>query len=191
MTEHDTAIETPAPPRRNRKPATGVFFRRTTMRRAVIEALLIFTAGRLLAMVPLDVWPFFLFPVILVVRLALYFSPPVWAATRVLSTKREKMSRRFWKLGAQLAALCTLANALLSLLLGEASLWGGAASKPDILRFGTHGSGGLELGGWLVGKVITLVVLSAYFTLAVVCTRLANGGFMRFTMPAGDGRVTL
>jgi hypothetical protein len=24
-----------------------------------------------------------------------------------------------------------------------------------------------------------------------VCTRLANGGFLRFTMPAGNGRVTL
>jgi hypothetical protein len=34
-------------------------------------------------------------------------------------------------------------------------------------------------------------VLLVYYTIAVVCTRLANGGFMRFTMPAGNGRVTL
>ena len=191
MTEHETAIEVTTTTRPARKPAKGVFFRRTTMRRAMIEGLLIFVLGRLLSMVPVDVWPFFVYPVILVVRLALYFAPPVWAATRVLSTKREKMSRRFWKLGVQLAALCALANAVLSLTLGEVSLWGGSATRPDLLRLGMRGAEGLSLGDWLMGEAITLVALSAYFTLAVVCTRLANGGFMRFTMPAGDGRVTL
>jgi hypothetical protein len=191
MTENKTVVEASVPARRPRRPATGVFFRRVTMRRAIIEAIGIFVAGRLLAMVPVDFWPFFLYPLVLVLRLVLYFAPPVWAATRVLSTKREKMSRRFWKLGWQLALYCTLANAALSLAIGEPSLWGGATSRPDLLRFGAHGATALSPGSWLLGEVITLVVLAAYFTLAVVCTRLANGGFMRFTMPAGDGRVTL
>ena len=191
MTENKTVVETTAPARHPRKPATGVFFRRATMRRAILEAITIFVAGRLLAMVPVDFWPFFLYPFVLVLRLVLYFSPPVWAATRVLSTKREKMSRRFWRLGWRLALYCTLANAVLSLAIGEASLWGGAISGPDLLRFGARGSSALSPGSWLLGEAITLIVLAAYFTLAVVCTRLANGGFMRFTMPAGDGRVTL
>lgn len=191
MTENDTIVEAPTPARRPRKPATGRFFRRTTMRRAIVEGVLIFVAGLLLALVPVSAWPFFVYPLILVLRLALYFAPPVWAAARVLSTKREKMSRRFWKLGAQLAGLCTLVNAAFSLMFGDVSLWGGTVSKPDLARFGTHGSGGLSLGSWLIGEVVLFVGLAAYFTMAVICTRLANGGFMRFTMPAGDGRVTL
>ena len=36
-----------------------------------------------------------------------------------------------------------------------------------------------------------LVIFAIYYTITVVCTRLVNGGFMRFTMPAGNGRVTL
>jgi hypothetical protein len=34
-------------------------------------------------------------------------------------------------------------------------------------------------------------LLFSFFTLTVVCTRLAQGGFLRFTMPAGGNRVTL
>ena len=191
MTDNNTAVETPAPARRARKQTTGVFFRRTTMRRAIIEGVLIFAVGCLLAMVPVNVWPFFVYPLILVLRLTLYFAPPVWAAARVLSTKREKMSRRFWRLGVQLAALCALVNAVYSQMFGEVSLWGGTVSKPDFARFGASGAGGLSVGSWLVGEIVLFVGLTAYFTLAVICTRLANGGFMRFTMPAGDGRVTL
>lgn len=191
MSDNNTAVETATPARRMKKPATGVFFRRTTMRRAIAEGVLIFVAGSLLALVPVDFWPFFVYPLILVLRLALYFAPPVWAATRVLSTKREKMSRRFWKLGAQLAVLCALVNAAFSLVVGDVSLWGGTVSRPDLARFGAHGADGLSVGSWLLGELILFVGLAAYFTLAVVCTRLANGGFMRFTMPAGDGRVTL
>lgn len=191
MSENNTAVETVTPTPRAKKPAAGVFFRRTTMRRAIVEGVLIFVAGLLLALVPVSAWPFFVYPLILVLRLALYFAPPVWAAARVLSTKREKMSRRFWKLGAQLAALCALLNAVFSLIFGDVSLWGGAVSKPDLARFGTHGAGGLSFGSWLMGQVVLFIGLAAYFTMAVICTRLANGGFMRFTMPAGDGRVTL
>jgi hypothetical protein len=39
--------------------------------------------------------------------------------------------------------------------------------------------------------LMTAALLFALFTLAVVCTRLAQGGFLRFTMPAGGNRVTL
>jgi hypothetical protein len=46
-------------------------------------------------------------------------------------------------------------------------------------------------GDFARGEAILLFALVVYFTIAVVCTRLANGGFMRFTMPAGNGRVTL
>ena len=174
-----------------RKRRQSAVWRRTTMRRAVIEGVAIFLAGRLLAMVPVDVWPAMAFPLVLIARLVLSFSPPVWAAARVVSTKREKMSRRFWKLGAMLALWCTLADAAVALALGEFNLLGGPAGPPDLTRFGLHGANALAPASFLLGEVLTFMLLAIYFTIAVVCTRLANGGFLRFTMPAGDGRVTL
>jgi hypothetical protein len=187
-----TTADAPQPTRRRpRRGATGRFWRRTTLRRAIVEAVAIFVAGRLLGMVPAAFWPVALFPLILIARLVLSFSPPVWAALRVVSTRREKMSRRFWHLGWRLAALCTLADALVALVLGEATLFGGPAGPPDLQRFGQAGDAGLLPLNFLIGELVTLAVLAVYFTIAVVCTRLANGGFLRFTMPAGNGRVTL
>jgi len=169
----------------------STLWRRTTLRRALVEAVLIFAAGRLLAMVPVEVWPAAIYPLVQVARLTLLILPPVWAALRVVSTRREKMSRRFWLLGPRLAAYCALADAAIALVLGEATVWGGAAGKPDLLRFTAQGAEALSPFGFLVGQGITFLLLAIYFTIAVVCTRLANGGFLRFTMPAGDGRVTL
>ena len=166
-------------------------FRKTTMRRAIVEGTLIFIAAQLLGLAPVAFWPFWLFPVVLVVRTLLFVAPPVWAAMRVKSTKREKMSRRFWRLGPILALTCTGANVLIALLLGEATLWGGASGPPDIARFGASGSAHLAVADFLVSTLERLVIFAIYYTIAVVCTRLVNGGFMRFTMPAGNGRVTL
>jgi hypothetical protein len=164
------------------------------MRRAVAEAVIIFTAGQLVAMVPPDIWPQFLNPIVLpltwMLRLVLTISPPVWAAMRVVSTRREKMSRRFWWLGLRLAAYCTLASALVALLVGESNAFG-PTSGPDIGRLFTTGQSHLPLLSFLTGQLVTFSLLVIYFTIAVVCTRLANGGFLRFTMPAGKGRVTL
>ena len=175
--------------RRSRKESR--IWRRTTMRRAIVEARGIYIAARLLAMVPANFWPLALFPLILILRLVLTFSPPVWAAARVVSTKREKMSRRFWKLGWQLALVCVVADALIALFLGDFYFLGGPAGPPDITRFGLHGAQALSPGAFLLTEVGTFIFLALYFTIAVVCTRLANGGFLRFTMPAGNGRVTL
>ena len=166
-------------------------FRKTTMRRAIIEGVLIFVAGRLLGLVPVAFWPFWLFPFVPVVRTLLFIAPPVWTAMRVKSTKREKMSRRFWRLGPLLAALCITADVVIALALGEATLWGGAAGPPDIVRFGATGATHLAIGDFLLSTLERLIIFAVYYTIAVVCTRLANGGFLRFTMPAGKGRVTL
>jgi hypothetical protein len=183
--------DTPAQPVVRGRQAQGRFLRRTSMSRAVLEGVLIFAAGRLLAMVPPSVWPAALFPAVLVLRLVLSFSPPVWAALRVRSTRREKMSGRFWRLGPLMAGLCAAADALVALTLGDARLLGGAAGPPDAWRLLTSGPGHLGLGAFVLGELLTAVTLMLYFTIAVVCTRLANGGFLRFTMPAGNGRVTL
>ncbi len=177
--------------RRARRSGRGIVFRRTTMRRAVAEGMAIFVAGRLLAMVAPGFWPPALFPLALVAQLALTFSPPVWAALRVVSTRREKMSRRFWRLGPQLAVLCTAADVAVSLAWGEARPLGGPAGPPDALRLVQPGPAHLALATLALDQLLWLGILAIYFTIAVVCTRLANGGFLRFTMPAGNGRVTL
>ena len=164
------------------------------MRRAVAEAVIIFTAGQLVAMVPPDIWPPFLNPIVLpmtwILRLVLTILPPVWAAMRVVSTRREKMSRRFWWLGLRLAAYATLASTLVALFVGESNAFG-PTGGPDIARLFSSGQNHLSLLTFLTGQLVTFSLLVIYFTIAVVCTRLANGGFLRFTMPAGKGRVTL
>ncbi|HEV2238688.1 MAG TPA: hypothetical protein VGR57_18670 [Ktedonobacterales bacterium] len=166
-------------------------WRRTTLARAMGEGVVIYLAGRLLAMVAPGVFPAALFPAVLVLRLALLFCPPVWAALRVTSTRREKMSRRFWWLGPRLALACVVVDSVVALALGDALLLGGAAGPADAWRLTHAGAQHLTLGAFLWGQVALLVTLTIYFTIAVVCTRLANGGFLRFTMPAGNGRVTL
>jgi hypothetical protein len=176
---------------RPRRAERGIIFRRASMGRAIGEGVAIYVAGRLLIMVPTAFWPAAVFPLVLVAYLALTFSPPVWAAMRVVSTRREKMSRRFWRLGPTLAALCVAADVVVSLALGDSRPFGGPAGPPDALRLIARGREHLSLVSFASDKILWLGILVAYFTLAVVCTRLANGGFLRFTMPAGNGRVTL
>lgn len=166
-------------------------FRVTSMRRAIVEGVLIFIAGRLIALIPAFFWPFWLFPLVLVVRTGLFVLPPVWTTMRVQSTRREKMSRRFWRLGPILAAWCILADAAIALILGESTLFGGPAGPPDAVRFFQHGAAHLSPFSFVLSTAVRLVIYALYYMIAVVCTRLANGGFMRFTMPAGKGRVTL
>jgi hypothetical protein len=172
----------------------GRLFRKTTMRRAIIDAVCLFAIGQLIAMIPPNIWPplfdAIVLPVTWILRLVLTFFPPVWAAMRVVSTKREKMSKRFWRLGPTLAFYCTLVSAAVALFVGESGLFG-PTSGPDIARFAAHGNAALSPLSFILGQLVTFALLLIYFTIAVICTRLANGGFMRFTMPAGKGRVTL
>ncbi len=168
-------------------------FRKTTMRRAIIEGLIIFLAAQGLALAPISFWAPAIYPVILILRTLLFLTPPVWAAMRVVSTRREKMSRRFWRLGPTMAALAWTLGLLIELFIGETLVpWGGLATTPDIARLGVVGGHAtLAFGAFATGALGNLGVLLVYYTIAVVCTRLANGGFLRFTMPAGNGRVTL
>ncbi|MFI5272194.1 MAG: hypothetical protein ACHQ4H_04075 [Ktedonobacterales bacterium] len=177
------------PPKRQSR-----IWRRTGMRRAIVEGLAIYCAGRLLGTITPGALPDALYPLIVLplLRLSLTFLPPIWAAMRVVSTKREKLSARFWRLGPQLALLCGIADVVIALALGDTTLLGGPVpGGPDIARFSAHGVSALAPGAFAAGELKTFGILLVYYTMAVVCVRLANGGFMRFTMPAGNGRVTL
>jgi hypothetical protein len=177
---------------RPKKPAQGRVFRRTSYRRALLEGALIYAAFRLLQMVPLDWLSGAAVIVLILLLLVLRFLPPVWAASRVVSTKREKMSARFWKMGPLLAGLCLLVDMTVALGLGEPIFPAGPDGYgPVWVRLQPGAAHPLSLDAFALDETKTFFFLLIYFTIAVICTRLANGGFLRFTMPGGDGRVTL
>ncbi len=190
------APATPAPavpaPRNSRKPAKGRIFRRTSYAQAIIEGVLIFAAFRLLEMLSRSTWDGVVLILFFFLLLLLEFLPPVWAAARVLSTRREKMSGRFWKMGPILAGLCILVDMAGTLWLGNASLlFGPDGNGPVWARLQPGAAHPLTWGAVITNELGFAIFLLIYFVIAVVCTRLANGGFMRFTMPSGNGRVTL
>lgn len=169
-------------------------WQRTTFRRAIIEGTVIFTVWRLLTLVPITFWPGNAFAFILLGLLILRFWPPVWAASRIIATRREKMSKRFFKLAGILALTSWAVEILISLCIGEARQpLGGPLNGPDIalLLSATHAPHHLALGTFIFNELALLGLLLGYYLIATICTRLAHGGFLRFTMPAGDGRVTL
>ena len=192
-TPERAAASSTARPAHVKKPAKGRIFRRTGYTRAIIEGIVIFAAYRLLKMVPANDWPGGAALIsVMCLLLVLEFAPPIWAAMRVVSTRREKMSKRFWKMGPMLAVLCWLVDVAITLGLGNTgTLIGPDGKGPVWARFSAGGAAHLSVGTFLFNELGWLAFLVIYFTIAVVCTRLANGGFLRFTMPAGNGRVTL
>jgi len=171
--------------------ASSGLWQRTTFRRAIIEGAIIFTFWRLLSLVSIDFWPAGLFPFVLLGLLTLRFLPPIWASMRIIATKREKMSRRFFVLAGILAVSCTAIDVVIALFIGEyAQPFGGPLYGPDIARFATNHHH-LGIVTFILNILATGGFLLTYYVIGTVCTRLAQGGFLRFTMPTGDGRVTL
>src|SRR6266704_1384110 len=76
-------------------------------RRGLIEGVVIYTLGRLGALITPAVFPDWLYVALPLLFLALqYLIAPVWATRRIQSTRRERLSKRFWLLGPLLAAIC-------------------------------------------------------------------------------------
>ena len=191
-----TPAELAAREARSRRARTGEaesgLWQRVHFRRAVIEGTVIFAIWRLLELVPIGIWPGALFPFILLALLLLRFTPPVWAALRLIATRREKMSRRFFWLAGILATTSLAMDVIIALAVGDpAAPFGGPKYGPDIARIFAHSHHPLGFGAFLLGEILTYVLLLAYYLIATICTRLAQGGFLRFTMPSGNGRVTL
>jgi hypothetical protein len=180
------------------KPATGTgrptfVFNKTTYRRGITEGVILYTLGRLGALIDPTVFPGWVFVAAPLIFLALqYLIGPYWATRRIASTKRERLSRRFWLLGVRLAALCLGIDILLTLVAGmPVNVLGGVQQGPALLRLFVAGPNHLTLLNLGLYELKSAALLFSLFTLNVVCTRLAIGGFLRFTMPAGGNRVTL
>jgi hypothetical protein len=168
-------------------------FHPVSYRRGVLEGVILFTLGRLGALLNPVIFPGWLYVAVPLLCLALqYLLAPIWATRRIASTKRERLSRRFWLLGPLLAALCFGVDLLITLAFGmPVSTLGGVPQGAALVRLFTHGANSLTLTDFGLYELKTAALLFSFFTLWVVCSRLARGGFLRFTMPAGGNRVTL
>jgi hypothetical protein len=167
-------------------------FSSVSYRRSVLEGVLLYTLGRLGALVTPAFFPAWLYVALPLLFLALqYLIAPVWATRRIQSTKRERLSKRFWLLGPCLAALCFAVDLLITLTMGLALGLGDVQRGPVLWRLFAVGPAHLSFAALGIYELKSFSLLFTFFTIAVVCTRLAQGGFLRFTMPAGGNRVTL
>lgn len=169
-----------------------MLFNKVSYRRGIIEGIIIYAFGRLGALITPTFFPDWTFVAVpLVFLTCMYILPPVWAARRMTSTKRERLSKRFWLLALRLAALCLGLDILISLVGGLPANMFEVQQGPVILRLFASGANHLSLLDYGLYELRTAAFLFVFYTIAVVCTRLANGGFLRFTMPAGGNRITL
>lgn len=168
-------------------------FNKVSYRRGIVEGVILFTLGRLGALINPAVFPDWTYVAAPLLFLVLQFlCAPVWATRRIESTKRERLSKRFWLLGPRLAAFCFGIDLFITLFCGlPVNTVGGLQLGPAIWRLFVAGTHSLSLTDFGLYELKTAALLCALFTLSVICTRLAMGGFLRFTMPAGGNRVTL
>ena len=168
-------------------------FNKVTYRRGVIEGTVLYTLGRLGALITPTVFPGWVFVAAPLLFLMLqYLLGPCWATRRIASTKRERLSKRFWLLGPLIAAICLGIDSILSLVFGlPVNALGGVQQGPALWRLSISGPNHLSLLDLSLYELKSAALLFSFFTLGVICTRLALGGFLRFTMPAGGNRVTL
>src|SRR5450432_2553520 len=167
-------------------------FNKVSYRRGVLEGVILYTLGRLGALINPIIFPDWTYVAVPLLFLMLqYLIAPVWATRRMVSTKRERLSRRFWLLGLRLAAICFAIDVLITLVFGMAVGSFSVPQGPALIRLFVAGRNHLTLLDLSVYELRTGALLFALYTLAVICTRLAMGGFLRFTMPAGGNRVTL
>ncbi len=168
-------------------------FHKVSYWRGVIEGVALYTLGRLGALITPAFFPDWVYVAAPLLFLILQFLvAPYWATRRIQSTKRERLSKRFWLLGPRMAAICFCIDLLISLAIGLALYtFNGVQQGPALWRFFANGPNHLSLLDFGIYELRSAALLLAFFTLTVVCTRLAQGGFLRFTMPAGGNRVTL
>lgn len=169
-------------------------FDKVSYRRGVLEGVVLYTLGRLGALITPTAFPDWMVVAAPVCFLLFQFLlAPFWATRRIKQfSKRERLSRRFWLLGPRLAAICAGIDIVLSLIVGPALFtFSSIQQGPALVRFFASGANALSFADYALYELKNTVALFALFTLTVICTRLAQNGFLRFTMPADGNRVTL
>src|SRR5579859_2115080 len=168
-------------------------FNKVSYRRGVVEGVILYTLGRLGALITPAFFPDWLYVAVPLFFLVFeYILGPVWATRRIASTRRERLSKRFWLLGPCMAAICFGIDIVITLCCGlSVNAFGGVQHGPALWRLFITGPNHLSLLELAFNELKSAALLFSFFTLDVVCTRLALCGFLRFTMPAGGNRVTL
>lgn len=116
-------------------------FNKVSYRRGVIEGIVLFTLGRLGALLNPVIFPDWTYVAAPLLFLVLQFLfAPFWATRRIASPKRERLSRRFWLLGPRLAALCFAIDLGITLAFGlPVSTLGGEQLGSALLRLLSSG----------------------------------------------------
>jgi hypothetical protein len=167
-------------------------FNKVSYRQGIIEAVVIYTLGRLGALITPNIFPDWTYVAVPLLFWAFqYLVPPFWATRRIVSTKRERLSKRFWWLGPRLAGISIGINLLISLVAGLPVFLFEIQRGPALMRLFESGQNHLTLTGFVLLELELDAFILVIFSVIVICTRLAGGGMLRFTMPAGGNRVTL
>ncbi len=167
-------------------------FNKVSYRRGVLEGVIVYTLGRLGALITPAFFSDWMFIIVPSLFLALmYILPAFWATRRMRSTKRERLSKRFWLLGPLLALICLAVDLLISLCCGLPMGLFDVQHGPALLLMSVPGPNYLSFLNFVGDETKSAAFLFAFFTMGVICTRLAGSKFLRFTMPTGENRVTL
>src|SRR2546421_5368499 len=161
-------------------------FNKVSYQRGVIEGVILYTLGRLGALITPAFFPDWLYVAMPLIFLVFqYILGPVWATRRMASTKRERLSKRFWLLGLRMAAICLGVDFVIALTCGlSVNAFGGGQQGPALWRLFIAGPNHLGLLALGFYELKSAALLLSFFTLDFICTRLAMGRFLRFTMPA-------
>ena len=97
-------------------------FDKTGYWRGVLEGVILYTLGRLGALITPITFPAWIVVAAPVCFLCCQFLlAPFWSTRRIKQfSKRERLSRRFWLLGPLLAAFCLGIDVIVSLIAGQA-----------------------------------------------------------------------
>ncbi len=122
-------------------------FNKVSYRRGVIEGAILYTLGRLGALITPAFFPGWLLVAAPLLFLLLQFLlAPLWATRRIQSTRRERLSKRFLLLGPLLAAICVAIDLVISLTMGLAIFtFTDIQRGPALWRFFAGGANHLSL----------------------------------------------
>src|SRR5260221_3514160 len=117
-------------------------FNKVSYQRGVIEGVVLYTLGRLGALITPAFFPGWVYVAAPLLFLVLQFlAGPLWATRRIQSTKRERLSQPLWLLGPRIAAICFVIDLFISLTLGLAHLtYDSVQPSPALSRFSVTGS---------------------------------------------------
>src|SRR5258708_27091568 len=144
-------------------------FNKVSYRRGVIEGVVLYPLGGLGALIPPAFFPGWVYVAAPLLFLVLQFlAGPLWATRRIQSTKRERLSKRFWLLGPRMAAICFGIDLFVTLTIGTAlNTFTDVQRGPALWRLFQSGANHLSFADLGLYELKSVALLSSFFTLTV------------------------